>query len=115
MQHAQNPRGVADQQYAERLAQPVSPVRQLWQQEVGDREDRQPNDLDRYEGRYGIEDTRMALIEAQQQGIHPFCVTIDDKANDYLPYIFGKSSYVFVRNANELPYKLPKLYLKLTS
>ncbi len=77
--------------------------------------DGKPNDLDRYEGRYGIEDTRMALTEAQQQGIHPFCVTIDDKANDYLPYIFGKSSYVFVRNANELPYKLPKLYLKLTS
>lgn len=77
--------------------------------------DGKPNDLDRYEGRYGIEDTRMALIEAQRMGIHPFCVTIDDKSNDYLPYIFGKSSYVFVRNANELPYKLPKLYLKLTS
>lgn len=77
--------------------------------------DGKPNDLDRYEGRYGIEDTRMAIIEANQKGIHPFCVSIDDKANDYLPYIFGKSSYVFVRNADELPYKLPKLYLKLTS
>ncbi|MBL1141450.1 MAG: VWA domain-containing protein [Proteobacteria bacterium] len=77
--------------------------------------DGKPNDLDRYEGRYGIEDTRMAIIEANKKGIHPFCVSIDDKANDYLPYIFGKSSYTFVRNANELPYKLPKLYLKLAS
>jgi nitric oxide reductase NorD protein len=77
--------------------------------------DGKPNDLDRYEGRYGIEDTRMAIIEANQKGIHPFCVSIDDKANDYLPYIFGKSSYVFVRNVNELPYKLTRLYLKLTS
>lgn len=77
--------------------------------------DGKPNDLDRYEGRYGIEDTRKAIIEAKQKGIHPFCVSIDDKANDYLPYIFGRSSYVFVRNADELPYKLPKLYLKLTS
>jgi nitric oxide reductase NorD protein len=77
--------------------------------------DGKPNDLDRYEGRYGIEDTRMAIIEANKKGIHPFCVSIDDKANDYLPYIFGKSSYVFVRNVNELPYKLPKLYLKLTA
>ncbi|MEQ8427265.1 MAG: VWA domain-containing protein [Gammaproteobacteria bacterium] len=77
--------------------------------------DGKPNDLDRYEGRYGIEDTRMAINEASRKGIHPFCVTIDDKANDYLPYIFGRSAYVFVRNANELPYKLPKLYLKLTS
>lgn len=77
--------------------------------------DGKPNDLDLYEGRYGIEDTRMAIIEANKKGIHPFCVSIDDKANDYLPYIFGKSSYVFVRNVEELPYKLPKLYLKLTS
>tara|TARA_R110002096_G_scaffold24074_1_gene76055 strand:- start:4400 stop:6238 length:1839 start_codon:yes stop_codon:yes gene_type:complete len=77
--------------------------------------DGKPNDLDLYEGRYGIEDTRMAIIEANKKGIHPFCVSIDDKANDYLPYIFGKPSYVFVRNAEELPYKLPKLYLKLTS
>ncbi len=77
--------------------------------------DGKPNDLDRYEGRYGIEDTRMAIIEANKKGIHPFCVSIDDKANDYLPYIFGKSSYVFVRNVNDLPYKLTRLYLKLTS
>jgi len=75
--------------------------------------DGKPNDLDRYEGRYGIEDTRMAIREAGRQGIHPFCISIDDKANDYLPYIFGKSSYVFVRNVSELPYRLPKLYLRL--
>ena len=77
--------------------------------------DGKPNDLDRYEGRYGIEDTRMAIIEAHQKGVQPFCVSIDDKANDYLPYIFGKSSYVFVRKVNELPYKLTRLYLKLTT
>lgn len=47
--------------------------------------DGKPNDLDRYEGRYGIEDTRQAVIEARSQGLVPFCITIDKEAADYLP------------------------------
>ncbi|MEA1889718.1 MAG: VWA domain-containing protein [Pseudomonadota bacterium] len=77
--------------------------------------DGKPNDLDKYEGRYGIEDTRMAVLEAEKLGLRPFCVTIDEKAEDYLPYLFGSRSYVLVRNAEELPRKLPLLYLRLTS
>lgn len=76
--------------------------------------DGKPNDLDKYEGRYGIEDTRMAVKEALQLGLRPFCVTIDEKARDYLPYLFGSSSYMLVRNAAELPAKLPLLYARLT-
>jgi nitric oxide reductase NorD protein len=77
--------------------------------------DGKPNDLDKYEGRYGIEDTRMAVLEAEKLGLQPFCVTIDEQAEDYLPYLFGSRSYVLVRNAEELPRKLPLLYLRLTS
>ncbi|MFC1773333.1 nitric oxide reductase, partial [Pseudomonadota bacterium] len=77
--------------------------------------DGKPNDLDKYEGRYGIEDTRKAIHEALERGLHPFCVTIDEKAGDYLPYLFGSSSYVLVRNAGELPAKLPLLYAQLTA
>jgi nitric oxide reductase NorD protein len=51
--------------------------------------DGKPNDLDQYEGRYGIEDTRVAIHEARQKGLTPFCVTIDEKAGDYLPHLFG--------------------------
>ena len=76
--------------------------------------DGKPNDLDKYEGRYGIEDTRMAVREAVKQGVQPFCVTIDDRARDYLPYIFGSTSYMRVRDAGELPAKLPALYVRLT-
>jgi nitric oxide reductase NorD protein len=77
--------------------------------------DGKPNDLDCYEGRYGIEDTRMALQEARRTGIRPFCVTIDDKARDYLPYLFGSNTWMLVRNARELPAKLPLLYARLTA
>ncbi len=76
--------------------------------------DGKPNDLDKYEGRYGIEDTRQAIIEAERMGLQPFCVTIDEQAEDYLPYLFGQRSFVLVRNAEELPKKLPLLYLRLT-
>lgn len=76
--------------------------------------DGKPNDLDLYDGRYGIEDTRMALIEARRKGLQPFCVTIDEKAGDYLPYMFGADNYVVIRNPAELPRELPLLYARLT-
>ena len=39
--------------------------------------DGKPDDYDGYNGDYGIEDTRQALVEAKRLGIHPFCITID--------------------------------------
>lgn len=77
--------------------------------------DGKPNDIDQYEGRYGIEDTRRAVIEAKQQGLQPFCVTIDDNANDYLPYLFGDNGFIIVNDVSKLPQILPRLYLKLTT
>lgn len=76
--------------------------------------DGKPNDLDRYEGRYGIEDTREAILEARRAGLHPFCITIDEEAGEYLPYIFGSSAYVLIHNPLQLPKQLTRLYIQLT-
>lgn len=76
--------------------------------------DGKPNDLDQYEGRYGIEDTRHAVQQARKLGLQPFCVTIDDQGNDYLPHLFGSDGYVVIRNPSELPKRLPLLYAQLT-
>ncbi len=76
--------------------------------------DGKPNDLDAYEGRYGIEDTRMAILEARHKGLQPFCVTIDQEAGDYLPHLFGSGGYVVIRKAEDLPKELPLLYYRLT-
>ena len=65
--------------------------------------DGKPNDLDHYEGRYGVEDTRQAVLEARRAGLIPFCVTVDREAGDYLPHLFGAQGCVVVRDANELP------------
>lgn len=76
--------------------------------------DGKPNDLDQYEGRYGIEDTRVALLEARKVGLRPFCVTIDREANDYLPHLFGVGGYAVIRKPEELPRELPLLYAQMT-
>lgn len=76
--------------------------------------DGKPNDLDRYEGRYGIEDTRMAIHEAQKIGLKPFCVTIDVHANEYLPHLFGVNGYAVIRKPEDLPNELPMLYAQMT-
>lgn len=77
--------------------------------------DGKPNDLDHYEGRYGVEDTRHAVLQARKDGLQVFCVTIDEQAEDYLPHLFGAHHYVLIRHAEELPKELPLLYMRLTA
>lgn len=77
--------------------------------------DGKPNDVDHYEGRYGIEDTRMSLNAARQEGVRPFCVTIDKEGQGYLPHLFGPSGYTILRNPADLPARLPALYAQLTA
>lgn len=76
--------------------------------------DGKPNDLDLYDSRYGIEDTRMAVFEARRRGLTPFCVTIDREAGSYLPYLFGPAGFCVIRKPEELPRQLPLLYAQLT-
>lgn len=76
--------------------------------------DGKPNDLDHYDSRYGIEDTRMAIHEARRMGLHPFCVTIDREGGEYLPYLFGPAGFTVIRKPEDLPARLPLLYAQLT-
>ena len=76
--------------------------------------DGKPNDVDRYDGRYGIEDTKKAIQEARKKGITPFCVTIDLEAKDYLTHLFGKNGFVVIRDTKKLPKVLPEIYMNLT-
>ena len=76
--------------------------------------DGKPNDLDQYEGRYGIEDTRHAILAAKSAGLEPFCITIDKQGNDYLPYLFGQHGYHIVKDITQLPKALPQIYANLT-
>ena len=77
--------------------------------------DGKPDDYDGYNGDYGIEDTRQALIEAKRQGIHPFCITIDKAEHHYLSHMYGAVNYVFIDDLAKLPVKIPEIYRKLTT
>ena len=76
--------------------------------------DGKPNDEDRYDGRYGIEDTKKAIEEVRKKGIVPFCLTVDLEAKEYLGYLFGRNGYAVVRDGQKLPKVLPEVYINLT-
>ena len=76
--------------------------------------DGKPDDYDSYKGDYAIEDTRQALIEAKQKGIHPFCITIDKAAHSYIAHMYGEVNYIFLNDVRDLPYRLAEIYRRLT-
>ena len=77
--------------------------------------DGKPNDLDNYEGRHGLEDTRHAVQAARQAGLTPFCVTIDEQANAYLPRLFGTQGWALVHRPEQLARALTQVYIRLTA
>lgn len=77
--------------------------------------DGKPEDYDDYKGKYAIEDTRHALIEAKHMGIHPFCITIDQHAHDYISHMYGEINYTFIDDIKKLPVRMPEIYRTLTT
>lgn len=65
--------------------------------------DGKPNDADRYDGRYGVEDMRQSVAEAKLQGVFPFCLTVDLQAPGYLPKVFGPDNYAVLSTPERLP------------
>lgn len=78
--------------------------------------DGRPDDyFDVYRGQYGVEDTRMALLEAARTGIHPFCITLDRDARDYLPHMYGAARYIILDDVRQLPLKVTDIYRRITT
>ena len=65
--------------------------------------DGRPNDIDGYQGDYGVEDARQAVHEARALGIVPFCLTVDWEETEYLAHIFGRAGYTILRDPEQLP------------
>jgi nitric oxide reductase NorD protein len=77
--------------------------------------DGKPDDYDNYRGEYGVEDTRRALMEARQDGIHSYCITIDKEAREYLAHMYGAAAYTVIEEVNQLPLKVSNIYRRLTT
>jgi nitric oxide reductase NorD protein len=72
--------------------------------------DGKPNDVDHYEGRYALEDTRKAVQEARRRGVYVFAVAVDRAAEGYVPHLFGRGGYAIVAHVGRLPDALPRIY-----
>lgn len=75
--------------------------------------DGKPNDLDHYEGRHGIEDTRMAVHEARRAGQSVFGVTIDKSAKSWFPRLFGQGGFAVIPHPDRLTQALPQIYRQI--
>jgi len=76
--------------------------------------DGKPNDVDHYEHRYGIEDTRKAILEAREKGIQVFAITLDPDADEYAPHLFGAEHFHLVTKNENIVDLLPRLFRQLS-
>jgi nitric oxide reductase NorD protein len=77
--------------------------------------DGKPNDIDHYEGRYALEDTRKAVQEARRKGQAVFAVTVDRQAEGYVPHLFGRGGFALVAHIGGLPDALPRIYRQVAA
>jgi hypothetical protein len=77
--------------------------------------DGRPYDIDYGDADYAVEDTRHALWEAKRKGVFSYCITVDKKSRDYLPYMYGETNYTLIDNVETLPARLPLIYKRLTT
>lgn len=75
--------------------------------------DGKPNDLDHYEGRHGIEDSRMAVQEARRAGHAVFGITVDRDGKAWFPRMFGQGGYALIPHPDKLTQALPEIYRHL--
>ncbi|TKS63785.1 MAG: hypothetical protein EWM73_01123 [Nitrospira sp.] len=70
---------------------------------------------DGYKDEYSLEDTKAALREARQRGVHPFCITIDREADGYLRRMYGDVQFAVIDHIEALPMRLPRIYQRMTT
>jgi nitric oxide reductase NorD protein len=75
--------------------------------------DGKPNDVDDYEGPYGIEDARQSVAETRAQNVDVFCLTVDREAPRYAPRIFGRAGFGLLRRPDQLPEVLIEVLRRL--
>ncbi len=70
---------------------------------------------DGYKDDYSLEDTKAALREARQRGVHPFCITIDREADGYVRRMYGDVQFAVIDHLESMPKRLPRIYQRLTT
>jgi nitric oxide reductase NorD protein len=75
--------------------------------------DGRPSDVDVADDQALVHDTRQAVQELAQKGMHTHCISLDPQADAYVHDIFGQHATV-VDRVEQLPERLTRLFLGLT-
>lgn len=75
--------------------------------------DGKPNDYDKYEGKYGVNDVKQALRELNERQINSYALAIEASAKYYLPQMFGQNHYQILTTPVELLKSLVQLFEKI--
>ncbi|WP_308389895.1 VWA domain-containing protein [Acidithiobacillus sp. AMEEHan] len=75
--------------------------------------DGMPSDVDVADPQQLVADSRQAVRELEQQGIFPYCISLDAQADSYVGEIFARQ-YTVIDQIERLPERLPQLFLALT-
>jgi nitric oxide reductase NorD protein len=76
--------------------------------------DGKPTDWDRYEGRYGVMDVRMALRQARARGVSAHALAVDTTARDHLPEMLGPGHWDILPHPEALVEALTRVYGRLS-
>ena len=74
-----------------------------------------PHDIDVFHPEVLAEDAARAIAQSGAEGTPVFGVSVDNQADAYLRRMFGAHQYLCVENVEQLPERLPALYLRLNA
>ena len=62
---------------------------------------------------YAVGDTARALVEARDEGVHPYLLTVDPDGADYLGAACEPGAYQVIADTRQLPEALAALYVSV--
>jgi nitric oxide reductase NorD protein len=77
--------------------------------------DARPNDYDRYEGEYGVQDVHFAIRELKREGFHIHTIAIGKEEKASIPRMMKEASYEMLLYPENLLFSLTKLFKKIES
>lgn len=75
--------------------------------------DGKPNDFDKYEGKYGINDVKQALRELNESFVNSYALAIEAQAKYYLPQMFGHNHFQILTTPTDLISSMVVLFEKI--
>ena len=77
--------------------------------------DGEPHDIDVFHPSLLVQDAARAVARSNAEGTPVFCVSVDPAADGYVRKVFGPNHYLVIDSVDQLPQRLPELYLRLSA